>query len=1065
MAGEFNAGAVIAELKLNDTGFTKGLKKAFEETNGFTKGLFVAGAAAVSASGAVAFLTQQSADYIDSLGKQAQMIGQTTEQLSSYALVAELSDVSTEEFGKSIELLSKKMSEAAGGSQQAIEAFTNLGISVKDSDGKLKNSGQVLEEIADKFSETEDSATKTAAAMDLMGKSGAKMIPLLDSGAEEIRNMRQEAERMGLVFGKDAFDAAQKFNDSQTRVKESLVGLRNKFSETIISLVNQSGVFDALSEKIQSITSWWRSLSEEQQKFILKGAGLVASVLAVTAAVAGLVVVVNYLTAAMLANPVGLIVVGITALVAATIAAGIWIADLVDHVNDLTKVAILAGAIIAAPVVALVAAIVLVIKHWDMLKARVEAFYLTVKPVLEKFAGAIAAPFKLVYDFASSVFSKIGGLIDAIFKNPVIESFAAKITGFINSLKSFGQGFQFPDFGEMIIRKIVVPFNTGFDVISRLLQTFPSIFSRAMESALKIVQITVIGIKQAWEDAFNDQVTMGQMLANFGNSFQQIKKEASAMATDVVGKVTAAVNQGFADGKAEADALIAKYNKLKEAFAEANDEKDKGQVKAPGGNIQGAVAHVPIQFEFADFNVPSLIQSLTGGLHIAGIAAGKSFFGGFLLETDDFKEKQKQVMDEAVASGAKDGGQKAGEDFGNAYTGAAANAISQTIGAVTSGIMSSLNATATLMAQQQANLVAHTDFSVSGIEFLLDQQLAATQRELDAELDALNAQKDAMIEAEQKYQDRLKEMRDEFAAEREAQLNEQLRGEFDRLQALYEAQVATFEKAGLSQVDLDSKKSDALAELEGKKNQLIAESKKGLAADIEENNKKLDKDAKESAENEKKREQALADQIKAVEKQKQDAEDETAQKKEDLQKAAKIFEWASGRGAFEVSKKAQIAQAQINMAMGIQNAINAGIMASSIPIVGFVLGPALGIALTAMAIKAGTSAIQAASSQQYPPPPVFASGGMATTASIFGESGKFGTIGGQYGTELAIPANNPGKDFGALKTEVARELVGGKGDITLNVYNTFTERDDYETIKMKLSEDYRDMIRSARDAA
>jgi hypothetical protein len=69
-------------------------------------------------------------------------------------------------------------------------------------------------------------------------------------------------------------------------------------------------------------------------------------------------------------------------------------------------------------------------------------------------------------------------------------------------------------------------------------------------------------------------------------------------------------------------------------------------------------------------------------------------------------------------------------------------------------------------------------------------------------------------------------------------------------------------------------------------------------------------------------------------------------------------------------------------------------------------------------------AMGAVASMQYPPPPVFADGGIATQPSIFGEAGA----------ELAIPFNNPGKDFGALKKEVADNLTNGTGGNVTNVY-------------------------------
>ncbi|HNN60940.1 MAG TPA: hypothetical protein PKK45_19145, partial [Leptospiraceae bacterium] len=71
--------------------------------------------------------------------------------------------------------------------------------------------------------------------------------------------------------------------------------------------------------------------------------------------------------------------------------------------------------------------------------------------------------------------------------------------------------------------------------------------------------------------------------------------------------------------------------------------------------------------------------------------------------------------------------------------------------------------------------------------------------------------------------------------------------------------------------------------------------------------------------------------------------------------------------------------------------------------------------------------------------------------------------------EIAMPMNNPGKDFGALKGELASQLAdaasGAMGGtrvadkIEVNLTNVFQPRDDYEMIKSKISVDLRDMVR------
>jgi hypothetical protein len=57
-------------------------------------------------------------------------------------------------------------------------------MSARDSNGHLKDTGTLLVEVAQKLGQYADGAAKTAIAQELLGKSGANMIPFLKELAE-----------------------------------------------------------------------------------------------------------------------------------------------------------------------------------------------------------------------------------------------------------------------------------------------------------------------------------------------------------------------------------------------------------------------------------------------------------------------------------------------------------------------------------------------------------------------------------------------------------------------------------------------------------------------------------------------------------------------------------------------------------------------------------------------------------------------------------------------------------------------------------------------------------------
>src|SRR5581483_2279406 len=78
---------------------------------------------------------------------------------------------------------------------------------------------------------------KTALAMQLFGKSGAEMVPLLNRGKAGITDLMEEAKKLGIVIDDDTAAAAKHFEESMNKLKAAADGLGNKLmKETLPSL-------------------------------------------------------------------------------------------------------------------------------------------------------------------------------------------------------------------------------------------------------------------------------------------------------------------------------------------------------------------------------------------------------------------------------------------------------------------------------------------------------------------------------------------------------------------------------------------------------------------------------------------------------------------------------------------------------------------------------------------------------------------------------------------------------------------------------------------------------------
>lgn len=184
--------------------------------------------------GAVAAAFKSVVDLQDEMGKLSQRVGIGVESLNELNYAAKLSDVSTEELSTGVTRLTSKMAEVAKGSKEAAAVFDSLGVKVQNSDGSLRSSEEVLKDIAQRFSEFSDGATKTAYATEIFGRAGAKLIPMLNAGRDGLAEMGDEARALGVVFDEKAAKAAERFNDNLTRLGQAAQGLKIELLQGLV---------------------------------------------------------------------------------------------------------------------------------------------------------------------------------------------------------------------------------------------------------------------------------------------------------------------------------------------------------------------------------------------------------------------------------------------------------------------------------------------------------------------------------------------------------------------------------------------------------------------------------------------------------------------------------------------------------------------------------------------------------------------------------------------------------------------------------------------------------------
>lgn len=221
-----------------------------------------------AAAGALGGLAAQSIKNAAALAEMAQKVGASVESLSTLGFAAQQSGLNIEQLQGGLVKLAKNASDASRGIGEAGNGFDALGIKVQNADGSLKATDVLLREVAGKMAQYEDGANKTAIAVNLFGRAGADLIPLLNEGADGIAELEERARDLGLEIGTNTAEAAEKFGDQLDQLKALATGLGNDLAEqllpTLLALTermtqsgiegrNAAGNFEWLAQAIDAV--------------------------------------------------------------------------------------------------------------------------------------------------------------------------------------------------------------------------------------------------------------------------------------------------------------------------------------------------------------------------------------------------------------------------------------------------------------------------------------------------------------------------------------------------------------------------------------------------------------------------------------------------------------------------------------------------------------------------------------------------------------------------------------------------------------------------------------------
>ena len=285
MAGAkgIRAGRAFVELGVSDK-LTAGLRAAQRRLKAFGAGVRSLGTriAAIGTAGLapLAASVRSFASAGDTLEKMSRRTGIGVEALSELGFAAEQSGADLQTLEAGVRVLQRTINDAERGLSTATEALAELGLTAEQVRGLTPE--EQFKAVADRLARIPDPAKRAAVAMQLLGRSGTRLLPLVEGGAAGIEELQEQARALGLTVSTEAARDAALLTDTLNIlwrvVRQGVFEIGSALAPTVIDLTN------AVVRAVVTATQWVR----ENKALVVTVAKVAAGVAAAGIAIIGL---------------------------------------------------------------------------------------------------------------------------------------------------------------------------------------------------------------------------------------------------------------------------------------------------------------------------------------------------------------------------------------------------------------------------------------------------------------------------------------------------------------------------------------------------------------------------------------------------------------------------------------------------------------------------------------------------------------------------------------------------------------------------------------------------------
>lgn len=417
-----------ALINANVTGFSQGVDKASKDIEKLEKDVserlakvgdkflsigksasVFSGAIAAAATGVFMF-SKRAGDMASDLLSATVALDSSADMLQEYEFIASQAGTSTEAFSRGVEAMTRRLKDAGNEGDNTSQLINGLGVAMNNADGSMRRTGDIANDLILSLAEMSNVSERNVIASQLFGRAWVDIAPILDGGADGIEGVRAKAHELGLVLDGDALNGMANFSIEANRLGMQFSAIGNNLasqfapllSETIVPLIENTVIpaVQGLADKVGVLITWFQELSGPAQETVLAITGVAAAFGPVMLGIGGVLKLLPLLKAGFIAatGPIGLIVAAV------------------------------AGAA------------VLIIKHWDEIKAYFTTgggtgIFDTVMETVNMLKGFFSKVFQDIKTAVLYIWDTMGGDLIRIMNN-VISSIVIVIETIIKTFRN-----------------------------------------------------------------------------------------------------------------------------------------------------------------------------------------------------------------------------------------------------------------------------------------------------------------------------------------------------------------------------------------------------------------------------------------------------------------------------------------------------------------------------------------------------------------------------------------------------------------------------------------------------